>query len=197
MVRDLAQGWRSDDRENGLYPNSISLPLRHTTMGIPLRSLHAIFAISRISGWTGHVLEQYADNKLIRPRAEYVGARDAQYVRLVRDEDPQPSIWRRTLWLRSSLIQRSSFAVFLLVPVQTQLQITCSGYEEAARYSFFAGSSGERYVITPDSRRLNLSARKLREVITDRLRSSPARSSLRSARDQQCERRQSTRPRSN
>ena len=32
-----------------------------------------IFALSRISGWATHVMEQYADNKLIRPRAEYVG----------------------------------------------------------------------------------------------------------------------------
>jgi citrate synthase len=32
-----------------------------------------IFAVSRISGWTAHVLEQYANNRLIRPRAEYIG----------------------------------------------------------------------------------------------------------------------------
>ncbi|MBA3247850.1 MAG: hypothetical protein H0T63_07180 [Pyrinomonadaceae bacterium] len=39
-----------------------------------------MFAISRISGWTGHILEQYANNKLIRPRAKYVGPRDLKYV---------------------------------------------------------------------------------------------------------------------
>ncbi|MCA1614488.1 MAG: citrate synthase [Acidobacteria bacterium] len=39
-----------------------------------------IFAVSRISGWTGHILEQYANNKLIRPRAEYIGKRDLKYV---------------------------------------------------------------------------------------------------------------------
>ena len=32
-----------------------------------------VFAVSRISGWTAHVLEQYANNRLIRPRAEYIG----------------------------------------------------------------------------------------------------------------------------
>ena len=32
-----------------------------------------IFAVSRTSGWTAHVLEQHANNRLIRPRAEYTG----------------------------------------------------------------------------------------------------------------------------
>jgi len=32
-----------------------------------------IFAVSRMSGWTAHILEQYANNRLIRPRAEYLG----------------------------------------------------------------------------------------------------------------------------
>ena len=41
--------------------------------GIGLGNFEPIFAISRMSGWTAPVLEQYADNKLIRPRAEYVG----------------------------------------------------------------------------------------------------------------------------
>jgi citrate synthase len=31
------------------------------------------FAVSRMSGWTAHVLEQYSNNRLIRPRAEYIG----------------------------------------------------------------------------------------------------------------------------
>ncbi len=39
-----------------------------------------IFALSRISGWTTHVMEQYADNKLIRPRAEYIGPDAREYV---------------------------------------------------------------------------------------------------------------------
>jgi len=40
---------------------------------IPIELFTPIFAVSRISGWTAHVLEQYANNRLIRPRAEYVG----------------------------------------------------------------------------------------------------------------------------
>jgi 2-methylcitrate synthase len=42
-------------------------------LGIPVDLFTPIFAVSRISGWTAHVLEQYANNRLIRPRAEYVG----------------------------------------------------------------------------------------------------------------------------
>jgi len=43
------------------------------TLGIPIELYTPIFAVSRMSGWTAHVLEQYANNRLIRPRAEYVG----------------------------------------------------------------------------------------------------------------------------
>jgi len=42
-------------------------------LGIPTDLFTPIFAVSRISGWTAHVLEQYEHNRLIRPRAEYVG----------------------------------------------------------------------------------------------------------------------------
>jgi len=40
----------------------------------------AIFAIGRVAGWTAHVLEQYADNRLIRPRAEYLGELGREWV---------------------------------------------------------------------------------------------------------------------
>jgi citrate synthase len=42
-------------------------------LGIPIDLFTPIFAVSRIAGWTAHVLEQYANNRLIRPRAEYIG----------------------------------------------------------------------------------------------------------------------------
>jgi len=67
--------------EKGLYPNvDFYSASTYYMMGIPLDLYTPIFAVSRISGWTGHVLEQYSDNKLIRPRAEYIGARDLPWI---------------------------------------------------------------------------------------------------------------------
>jgi citrate synthase len=43
------------------------------TLGIDVDLFTPIFAVSRISGWTGHVMEQLNDNRLIRPRADYMG----------------------------------------------------------------------------------------------------------------------------
>ena len=45
----------------------------YTTLGIDIDLFTPIFAISRISGWAAHVLEQHDDNRLIRPRADYTG----------------------------------------------------------------------------------------------------------------------------
>lgn len=63
--------------QKGLKPNvdfySASV---YTTLGIPRDLFTPIFAISRASGWTAHILEQYENNRLIRPRAEYTGPVD-------------------------------------------------------------------------------------------------------------------------
>jgi citrate synthase len=45
----------------------------YTTLGIDLDLFTPIFAVSRVAGWTAHVMEQLDDNRLIRPRAEYTG----------------------------------------------------------------------------------------------------------------------------
>jgi citrate synthase len=42
-------------------------------VGLPIDLFTPFFAVSRMAGWTAHLLEQYADNRLIRPRAEYTG----------------------------------------------------------------------------------------------------------------------------
>jgi citrate synthase len=68
-------------REKNLLPNVDAYSAStYYMMEIPLDLYTPIFGISRISGWTAHILEQYADNKLIRPRAEYVGLRNVAYV---------------------------------------------------------------------------------------------------------------------
>ena len=87
MSRDLGQragqsGWFEMSQrieavvkaEKKLSPNvDFYSASTYYVLGIPLSLFTPIFAVSRISGWTAHVLEQYANNRLIRPRAEYVG----------------------------------------------------------------------------------------------------------------------------
>ncbi len=62
------------NREKGLIPNVdfYSAPLFYA-LGLPVDLFVPVIAVSRVAGWTAHVLEQHADNRLIRPRAEYVG----------------------------------------------------------------------------------------------------------------------------
>jgi citrate synthase len=43
------------------------------SLGIPMDLFTPIFAIARTAGWTAHVLEQLADNRLIRPQSQYTG----------------------------------------------------------------------------------------------------------------------------
>ena len=65
--------------EKGLYPNvDLYSASMFYALGIPVDLYTPIFAVSRISGWTAHVLEQYANNRLIRPRAEYIGPKYPQ-----------------------------------------------------------------------------------------------------------------------
>ncbi|WP_082233613.1 citrate synthase [Halobacillus massiliensis] len=49
------------------------------SLGIDHDLFTPIFAVSRVSGWLAHILEQYSDNRLIRPRAEYVGPKGQKY----------------------------------------------------------------------------------------------------------------------
>lgn len=50
--------------------------------GVPTDQFTPLFAVSRVAGWTAHLLEQYADNRLIRPRAEYTGPGPRAFVPL-------------------------------------------------------------------------------------------------------------------
>jgi citrate synthase len=50
------------------------------SMGIATDLFTPIFALSRVAGWTAHVMEQLNDNRLYRPDAEYIGADRNEYV---------------------------------------------------------------------------------------------------------------------
>jgi citrate synthase len=70
-------------RHRELYPNVdfFSAPMLYY-LGIPTALDTCIFAASRIAGWTAHVIEQYNDSVLIRPGADYIGAKSEVFVPL-------------------------------------------------------------------------------------------------------------------
>jgi citrate synthase len=94
ISRDLSE-WREDPRwynmsikieklvaeRKNLLPNvdfySASV---YTYLGIPRDLFTLIFAISRTSGWLAHILEQHESNKLIRPRARYIGKKEIDWI---------------------------------------------------------------------------------------------------------------------
>ena len=98
ILKDMAQKFIRTDKERkvfqilekteemmktwkNLYPNVdlySGLALNH--VGIPSYLFTPVFAVGRTPGWLAHILEQYADNRLIRPRAEYIGPTQAEYV---------------------------------------------------------------------------------------------------------------------
>ena len=70
-------------REKNLYPNvDFYSATVYYSLGIPTDLFTPIFAIARTSGWTAHVLEQLADNRLIRPRGVYDGPDDLKFKRI-------------------------------------------------------------------------------------------------------------------
>jgi len=67
--------------EKGLYPNvDFYAASVYYALGIPIDLFTPVFATSRVAGWTAHVREQYADNRIIRPESEYIGPRDNHWV---------------------------------------------------------------------------------------------------------------------
>jgi citrate synthase len=66
---------RAVHETKGLYPNvDLYSGSVYRYLGIPNELFTPLFAASRVAGWAAHVLEQHADNKIIRPSAEYTGA---------------------------------------------------------------------------------------------------------------------------
>jgi len=69
--------------EKHIFPNvDLYSGAAYWAMGIPTDQFTPIFAMSRIAGWTAHVLEQHGNNRLIRPRSDYTGQLDLKYVPL-------------------------------------------------------------------------------------------------------------------
>jgi citrate synthase len=74
-TEEMMKTWKN------LYPNIdlySGLVLNH--IGVPSYLFTPVFAVGRSTGWLAHVLEQYGDNRLIRPRADYVGPRLRDYL---------------------------------------------------------------------------------------------------------------------
>ena len=68
-------------RETGLLPNVDYFSATvYYLLGLPLETFTPIFAMARSAGWCSHVIEQLGDNRLIRPRSIYTGARGLKYV---------------------------------------------------------------------------------------------------------------------
>ncbi len=85
IARRLEQVARADPYfiERQIYVNAdyYSGPVLYM-IGVPVDQFTPLFAVSRIVGWTAHVLEQWEDNVLMRPRAQYVGPVDLEFVPL-------------------------------------------------------------------------------------------------------------------
>jgi len=67
----------------GIYPNvDFYSATTYHCIGLKLDLFTPMFALSRIAGWSGHILEQLADNRLYRPTAKYVGPHNVAYVEI-------------------------------------------------------------------------------------------------------------------
>ena len=82
QLEDLA---RADSYfiERKLFPNvDYYSAIVLDAVGISTDMMTPLFAMSRIAGWSAHIIEQWADNRLIRPRGNYIGDTDRRYVPL-------------------------------------------------------------------------------------------------------------------
>lgn len=76
VLRELVE-----KQQKPIYPNvDFYTAAIYKYLNIPMELTTSIFAIGRIAGWTAHCLEQYADNRLIRPLGEYIGQKNLRYI---------------------------------------------------------------------------------------------------------------------
>ena len=85
MLEEVEQFLREEKRihEKGISPNvDLYSGTVYYSLGVPVDFFVPMFAVGRSAGWTAQVMEQYEDNRLVRPRAEYVGRKDVEYTPL-------------------------------------------------------------------------------------------------------------------
>jgi len=74
--------------ERQLFPNvDYYSAIVLDAIGLESDMMTPLFAMSRIAGWTAHIIEQWADNRLIRPRGNYIGPTDLKWVPLAERVD--------------------------------------------------------------------------------------------------------------
>ena len=76
-IEDIMREEKEMDPNVDFYSASV-----YYCMGIPLDLYTAIFAMSRMAGWTAHILEQFSDNRLIRPISNYGGPKPQKFIAL-------------------------------------------------------------------------------------------------------------------
>lgn len=81
MSRAVEERFQPTVAAKGIFPNvDFYSASAYHVMGIPHDLFTPIFACSRVTGWTAHLLEQYANNRLFRPDSEYIGKKGLTYV---------------------------------------------------------------------------------------------------------------------
>jgi citrate synthase len=80
MTRAVEAIFQPQVAEKGIFPNvDFYSASAYQVMGIPRDLFTPIFACSRVVGWTAHLLEQYANNRLFRPSSDYTGPQGLKY----------------------------------------------------------------------------------------------------------------------
>jgi citrate synthase len=80
MSRKIEEIMAAEVAAKGIHPNvDFYSATTYFSLGLELDLFTCMFAMSRMAGWTGHCMEQLADNRLIRPMAEYTGPHDVAY----------------------------------------------------------------------------------------------------------------------
>ncbi|MDJ0625869.1 MAG: citrate/2-methylcitrate synthase [Candidatus Caenarcaniphilales bacterium] len=73
----------SEEKGKAIFPNvDFYSASTYSVLGIETELFTPIFAMSRLAGWCAHIMEQHENNRLIRPKAQYIGERDLSYLEI-------------------------------------------------------------------------------------------------------------------